>query len=92
MAALAYYTAAVQERERDAMPIIGPSVDRRTLTLLCRLANSDTVCSLVCFACAQIHRWVASWEKLQPDFGESFLHRGQRADIAYHKESQTKQK
>ena len=31
---LAYYTAAVSEREREHMPVIGPSVDRRVLRLL----------------------------------------------------------
>ena len=39
MSALAYYVAAVSEKERDAMPLIGPSVDRRSLTLACHLAK-----------------------------------------------------
>ena len=66
------------------MPLIGPSVDRRSLTLVCRLANSDTVCALSCFACAQLHTWVSSWEKQQPTQGSNPLLHEQRADIAYH--------
>ena len=31
---MAYYNAAVAERERERMPLIGPSVCRRTLALL----------------------------------------------------------
>ena len=49
--ALAYYMAAVCEQERQHMPLIGPSVDRRTLALVCRLANSNTLRCLTCFAC-----------------------------------------
>ena len=44
------------------MPLIGPSVDRRTLTLVCRLARSETLKGLVCFACAQLFTSVKSWE------------------------------
>ena len=55
MTALAYYVAAVSEQERQHMPIIGPSVDRRTLTLVCRLAQSSTLASLICFLCGQVH-------------------------------------
>jgi hypothetical protein len=47
MTALAYYLAAVGEREREHVPLIGPTVDRRTLTLVCRLANSSTIRSLM---------------------------------------------
>jgi hypothetical protein len=36
MNALAYYTAAVCEKERSHVPLIGPSIDRRMLTLLSR--------------------------------------------------------
>ena len=46
------------------MPLIGPSVDRRTLALLQRAVNK-TVKSLVCFVCAQIHTFMndddANW-------------------------------
>ena len=64
MTALAYYTAAVCEREREHIPIIGPSIDRRTLTLVCRLAGSDNIQSLMCFCCAQIYTHVTSWERM----------------------------
>ena len=84
MTALAYYMAAVREREREHMPLIGPSVDRRTLALVNRAANSDTVCSLMCFVCAQLHTWVASWETLQPPHRRNPLLKGQRSQIAYH--------
>ena len=50
--ALAYYVAAICEQERQHMPLIGPSVDRRTLTLVCRLARSETLRGLACFTCA----------------------------------------
>ena len=47
MTALSYYMAAVGDREREHVPLIGPTVDRRTLTLVCRLANSSTIRSLM---------------------------------------------
>ena len=46
------------------MPLIGPSVDRRTLTLVCRLARSETLRGLVCFTCAQVFTSVTSWERM----------------------------
>ena len=61
---MAYYCAAVAERERERMPLIGPSVDRRTLALLQRVYNSDAVKSLVCFVCGQIHTFL----KHEPHF------------------------
>ena len=67
MNALAYYTAAVCLKEQMHIPIIGPSVDRRMLTLLTRLCNSDTIHALVCVACGQIHTSVKSWTKAWPD-------------------------
>ena len=63
MHALAYYTAAVCAKERTHVPMIGPSLDRRMITLLMRLCNSDTVHSLVCVACGQIHTCVNSWKR-----------------------------
>ena len=89
MSALAYYVAAVSEKEREGMPLVGPSVDRRALTLACRLANSDTVCALSCFACAQLHTWVSSWEKQHPTQGSNPLLNGQRANFAYHSVADT---
>ena len=64
MTALAYYTEAVCQREREHVPLIGPSTDRRTLALVCRLANSQTVRALVCFTCGQVHTNVACWEQM----------------------------
>ena len=61
---LAYYMAAVCEQERQHMPLIGPSVDRRTLALVYRLANSKTLRGLTCFACAQLFTEVESWTRL----------------------------
>jgi hypothetical protein len=70
--AVAYYTAAVCEQERQHMPLVGPSVDRRTLTFVCKLAGSDSLCALICFGCAQLHTSVKSWET----FGRLSEHRG----------------
>ena len=64
MTALAFYMAAVCEREREHVSLIGPSVDRRTLALLTHLSNRDTISSLVCFACGQVHTHVQSWSRM----------------------------
>ena len=64
MTLLAFYMYAVQEREREQIPLLGPSVDRRTLALVGKVANSDTISSLMCFACAQIRTHVESWNGL----------------------------
>ena len=61
---VAYYNAAVCCREQEHIPLIGPSVDRRMLTLLTKLANSDTIKGLMCFACAQIHTYVRPWTNM----------------------------
>ena len=61
---ISYYVAAVSEREREHMPLIGPSVDRRTLALLSRLANSTTIQSMMCFCCAQLGTHVRSWDRM----------------------------
>ena len=60
MDAYAYYNAAVMQKEQQHIPIIGPANDRRMLTLLHKLANSDTLQSAVCFVCAQMHTAVQS--------------------------------
>ena len=44
------------------MPLVGPSVDRRTLTMVCRLAKSETLHGLVCIACTQLLTRVNAWE------------------------------
>ena len=61
---VAYYNAAVRCREQEHIPLIGPSVDRRMLTLVTKLANSDTIKGLMCFACAQIHTYVRPWTNM----------------------------
>ena len=55
MTALAYYTAAICEQERRHVPLIGPAVDRRTMTLVYRVANSETIKSLMCFCCCLLY-------------------------------------
>ncbi len=56
---MAYYNAAIAERERENMPLIGPSIDRRVFKWLQRACNSETVRSLICFVCAQVKTYVA---------------------------------
>ena len=63
MTLLAYYMAAVREREREHLPVIGPSVDRRALAMVHKLCRSSSVQALVCFSCAQIHTHVESWDR-----------------------------
>jgi hypothetical protein len=41
--AVAYYTAAICEREREHVPLLGPSIDRRSLSLVCKLARSENL-------------------------------------------------
>ena len=64
MTLLAYYMAAVSEKEREHIPLIGASVDRRQLTMLHRVCRSKNVCGMVCFVCAQVHTHVASWDRM----------------------------
>ena len=52
---LAYYCAAIREREKAGVPSVGPSVDRRTFGHLAEVYNSDNIRSLICACCAQIH-------------------------------------
>ena len=52
MDALAYYMRALQMREQECMPIIGPSVDRRQLNVMVSLLQSDAIKGFTCFACA----------------------------------------
>lgn len=40
---MAYYTGAIAQKERESMPIIGPSVDRRTFKLLRQVYNNSAV-------------------------------------------------
>ena len=55
---------AVREREREHMPLIGPSVDRRSLAYVHQVCRSETVEALMCFTCGQIHTHVACWDRL----------------------------
>ena len=50
---LAYYAYAIDEKEREGMPLTGPSIDRRMFQMLSRLADSTSIQALACFACAQ---------------------------------------
>ena len=51
---LDYYCAAVAAREREHMPSVGVSIDRRTFKSLSEVYNSTKIRSLVCFVCAQV--------------------------------------
>ena len=64
MTLLAYYMAAVREREREHLPLIGPSVDRRALSMLHKLCCSKNIHGMICFVCAQVHTHVACWERM----------------------------
>ena len=64
MTLLAYYMAAVRQKEREHLPLIGPSVDRRSLALVHKLCNSSTVESMMCTVCAQIHTHVSCWDRM----------------------------
>ena len=86
MHALAYYIAATCVKEQQHIPIIGPSLDRRMLSLLTHLCNSDTVQSLVCVSCAQVHVCVKSWTRLFPTTSETWRNHGDRFNaIEYQK-------
>ena len=61
---LAYYMAAVREREREHLPLIGPSVDRRTLAMVHKLCRSENIHGMICFVCAQVHTHVACWDQM----------------------------
>ena len=47
-----YYCQAIAEIEREQMPLIGPSVDRRTFQHVTELYNDAKVKCLVCLVCA----------------------------------------
>ena len=54
--------AAVCEREREHMPVVGISKDRQVLRLLNGILSG--VRSMMCFGCAQIQAHVPLWEKM----------------------------
>ena len=47
------YEEAIAIKEREQFPLVGPSVDRRTIELLLTSYNDHSVRSLVCFVCGQ---------------------------------------
>ena len=62
--AIAYYQAAVEMKEQEHIPIIGPSIDRRMLRIMTKLLNSNTVQGLVCLGCANVRTFVKSWPNI----------------------------
>ena len=72
---ISYYLAAVCQQEREHMPLIGPTNDRRMLAYVAKLADSKNVVSRMCFCCDQIHTDLAcysrhmtkAWPKLGAD-------------------------
>ena len=49
------YRGAISFIERKRVPAVGPTKDRQVLRKLASVFNNNTVCSLVCFVCGQIH-------------------------------------
>ena len=49
------YRGAISFIERNQVPAVGLTKDRQVLRKLASVYNNDTVCSLVCFVCGQIH-------------------------------------
>ena len=47
--------AAVAEKERHSMPLLGDSTDRRNLSHVGEVLNEDTTSVLICFICACKH-------------------------------------
>ena len=56
------YMAAVCERERESMPVVGVAKDRQILRRL--NAVLPKVHSMMCFGCAQIHSYVPMWQRM----------------------------
>ena len=48
------YKEAVAVVERNGIPVVGPSVDRRANEHLVQVYNNKTIRSLICFCCAQV--------------------------------------
>ena len=66
------YMAAVCERERESMPVIGIAKDRQVLRGL--NAILPEVKSMMCFGCAQIRTHVPLWQRMYEP-GEVGAHR-----------------
>ena len=54
-----FYMAAVSEKEREGMPVIGLAKDRQVLRPLNNIMS--TANSKICFGCAQIHAMTSLW-------------------------------
>ena len=48
------YKAALSIKERQQIPIVGPSVDHRAFEHTSHVCDDDRIRSLICFACAQV--------------------------------------
>ena len=48
------YKQGIAILQRQIVPIVGPSVDRRTIDQLAQVYNNKRIRSLICFCCAQI--------------------------------------
>ena len=59
---LSYYIAAVCEQEREHMPLVGPTMDRKMLALVARLATSESIKARMCFCCDGVYTDVHSWQ------------------------------
>ena len=59
---LSYYIAAVCEQEREHMPLVGPTMDRKMLALVARLASSESIKARMCFCCDGVYTDVHSWQ------------------------------
>ena len=47
------YEEAIATKEREHFPLVGPSVDRRSIQLLTQSYNDAEIMNLVCFVCGQ---------------------------------------
>ena len=63
MQAVTFYNEAVCYKEEEHIPLIGPSVHRRILSLMYKLLNSETVKAYCCFPCANEKTYVRKWAK-----------------------------
>ena len=66
------YMAAVCERERESMPVVGVAKDRQVLRGL--NAVLPKVQSMMCFGCAQIRAHVPLWQRMHEP-GQIGLHK-----------------
>ena len=61
-----FYMAAVKEKEREGMPVVGIGKDRQVLRPLNNIMPS--VKALICFGCAQIHTMAPLWSRMYTQF------------------------